>query len=214
MGRFSGLAAWPRGPAARAGEPLEGTNMSLYHSIIPAFWQETYGTPWYGTPQLAERVWVANRCLQLNAQQIASMPLVFHGPPAEDTEPAWVSQPGSELVPERDRRRAARDRRPALRVGVLLPVRDRPLRVRVPADVDGAARPRRCRSSWRTAAAQYKLGEDDAGPGAGGADRPEPRRRRCTARRRCRRTRSRRGGCWRPATSRWRSATAGSRRRS
>ena len=24
--------------------------MSLYNSIIPAFWQETYGTPWYGTP--------------------------------------------------------------------------------------------------------------------------------------------------------------------
>ena len=73
--------------------------MSLYNSIIPAFWQETYGTPWYGTPQLADRVWVANRCQQLNAQQIAGMPLHFHGPPVPDTEPAWVSSPDPNWYP-------------------------------------------------------------------------------------------------------------------
>ena len=79
-------------------EPLEGTRMSLYNSIIPSFWQETYEA-WYGTPDLAERVWVSNRCQQLNAQQIASMPLVFHGPPAEDTEPVWVSSPDPNWYP-------------------------------------------------------------------------------------------------------------------
>ncbi len=81
-----------QGPTVQRVEPLEGTNMSLWNSQIPAFWQETFGT-FYGNAQLAERVWVANRCQQLNAQQIASMPLEFHGPPVEDTEPAWVSSP-------------------------------------------------------------------------------------------------------------------------
>jgi len=79
-------------------QPLEGTNMSLYNSQIPQFWAETYSA-WYGTPQLAEKVWVSNRCQQLNAQQIASMPLVFHGPPAEDTEPAWCSSPDPNWYP-------------------------------------------------------------------------------------------------------------------
>ena len=88
MGR---LKDWFLGHPVERVEPLEGTNISLYNTQIPAFWQETYGTPWYGNAQLAERVWVANRCQQLNAQQIASMPLVFNGPPAEDTEPAWIS---------------------------------------------------------------------------------------------------------------------------
>ena len=73
-------------------EPLEGTNMSLYNSIIPAFWQETYGTPWYGNAQLAERVWVANRCQQLNAQQISTMPLEWHGPPIPDSTPYWLAR--------------------------------------------------------------------------------------------------------------------------
>ena len=52
-----------------------------------------------GNAQLAERVWVANRCQQLNAQQIASMPLHFHGPPVPDTEPAWVSSPDPNWYP-------------------------------------------------------------------------------------------------------------------
>ena len=44
---------------------------------------------------LAERVWVANRCIQMNAQQIASMPLHFEGA----TEPAWVSNPDPNWFP-------------------------------------------------------------------------------------------------------------------
>lgn len=79
-------------------EPLEGTSISLFNTIIPSWWQEniTGGnsfTP--GNAALAQRVWVANRCIQLNAQQIASMPLEFHG--AE--EPAWVSSPDATLFP-------------------------------------------------------------------------------------------------------------------
>jgi HK97 family phage portal protein len=87
------------GPQIERVEPLEGTNMSLWNSQIPAFWQDTFGTPWYGDANLAERVWVANRCQQLNAQQIASMPLEFHGPPVPDTEPAWLTSPDPNWYP-------------------------------------------------------------------------------------------------------------------
>ena len=73
--------------------------MSLSNSIIPAFWQQTYGDMWLGDANLAERVWVANRCQQLNAQQIASMPLHFHGPPGAESEPAWVSSPDPNWYP-------------------------------------------------------------------------------------------------------------------
>lgn len=77
-------------------EPLEGTNMSLFNSIIPDWWSENVnGSTMYGTPDLANRVWVANRCQQMNAQQIASMPLVFNGA----TEPEWVSSPDPNWFP-------------------------------------------------------------------------------------------------------------------
>lgn len=79
--------------------PIEGTDMSLWWSQIPTFWQQTYGSPWYGTPDLAERVWVANRCIQLNAQQIGSMPVRFHGPPSVTSEPAWVAAPDPNWYP-------------------------------------------------------------------------------------------------------------------
>ena len=54
-------------------------------SIVPY-----YGVTW--SPRLAERVWVSNRCMQLVAQQIASMPLRYYGSPASG-EPAWVANP-------------------------------------------------------------------------------------------------------------------------
>lgn len=80
--------------------PLEGTNMSLFHSIIPNWWSENglSGGQFYGTAALAEQVWVANRCQQLNSQQIAAMPLRWHGP-ASAIEPAWVSSPDPNLFP-------------------------------------------------------------------------------------------------------------------
>jgi hypothetical protein len=122
--------------AKRDVAPLEGTQMSLWNSIIPNWWDQNINQSFlFGDPTLAERVWVANRCQQMNAQQIASMPL---GLPRQLRAGVGVVA-GSELVSERDRRRVARDRRPDVRVGVLVPVRDRHVRGRVPADVDGAA---------------------------------------------------------------------------
>jgi hypothetical protein len=73
-------------------EPLEGTRMDLFNSIIPNWWAQTYGTQFYGDARLAEQTWAANRCQQLNAQQIAAMPLRWNGPPGVD-EPAWISSP-------------------------------------------------------------------------------------------------------------------------
>jgi HK97 family phage portal protein len=79
--------------------PLEGTNMSLFHTIIPSFWSEnglSDSASWMpGGAALAEKVWVASRCMQLNAQQIATMPIVHHG----GVEPAWVSSPDPHWYP-------------------------------------------------------------------------------------------------------------------
>jgi len=78
--------------------PLEGTNMSLFNSIIPNWWDENINSSFrWGNNFLTERVWVANRCQQMNAQQIASMPLEFHGP--DGAEPAWVSSPDPNWYP-------------------------------------------------------------------------------------------------------------------
>lgn len=69
----------------------------LFDVMIPSWYAENLGVgalP-YGNARLAERVWVANRCQQMNAQQIASMPLEFHG----TTEPAWVSNPDPHWFP-------------------------------------------------------------------------------------------------------------------
>ncbi len=93
------MRLWPRREelVERDVEPLEGTNMSLWNSIIPSWWQENMATTGlYATPQLADRVWVAARCIQLNAQQIKSMPLNYVGP---GTPPEWVSRPDPNLFP-------------------------------------------------------------------------------------------------------------------
>ena len=91
---------WPgQDTLKRDVEPLEGTNMSLWNSIIPNWWAENItGTTVWGTPNLADRVWVANRCQKLNAQAISAMPLEWHGPPGVD-EPAWVSAPDPNVFP-------------------------------------------------------------------------------------------------------------------
>lgn len=75
----------------------------LFDIEIPAWWSENLGVgaaplvPSYGNARMADRVWVANRCQQMNAQQIASMPLRFHGP--DGSTPAWVSSPDPEWYP-------------------------------------------------------------------------------------------------------------------
>jgi hypothetical protein len=83
------------GPSLERVEPLEGTSMSLFNSIIPDFWQQTYGTQIYGDARLAQQVWAAGRCQHMNSSQIAAMPLRFHG----SFEPAWVSSPDPAQFP-------------------------------------------------------------------------------------------------------------------
>lgn len=82
-------------------EPLEGTRMDLFNSIIPSWYAENgLGTgAWFpGEAALTDRVWVANRCVQLNSQQIAAMPIKWFGPPSA-LEPAWVSSPDPNVFP-------------------------------------------------------------------------------------------------------------------
>lgn len=85
-------------------EPLERSTdeelSGLMGALSSDFWSSlgisSSATPWYGfSPTLMERVWAANRCLQLNSQQIASMPLRFYG----SYEPAWVSSPDPNWYP-------------------------------------------------------------------------------------------------------------------
>jgi len=91
---------WPgRKPAqVQRVEPLEGTNISLYNSIIPAWWSQEFGTQLFGNARLAEQVWVANVCQHKNSQQIGAMPLEWHGPDGVDM-PMWVSSPDPSLFP-------------------------------------------------------------------------------------------------------------------
>ncbi len=80
-------------------QPLEGTRMSLWNSIIPNWWNQNGLSEagqifWPGNGLLADRVWITNRCLQMNSQQIGSMPLRFNPGNAQTvTEPAWMSNP-------------------------------------------------------------------------------------------------------------------------
>lgn len=94
---------WQDGLALRdEPQPLEGTRMDLFNSVIPNFFAEnglwSFSSGMYGTPDLAQRVWVANRCQKLNAQAIAAMRLEWHGPPGAG-EPMWVSSPDPSLFP-------------------------------------------------------------------------------------------------------------------
>ncbi len=87
--------------AKRDVQPLEGTNLSLWNSAIPSWWAENELTasPLYmPIATLPEKLWVAARCIQLNAQQIAGMPLKFEGPPSA-TAPAWVDSPDPHWYP-------------------------------------------------------------------------------------------------------------------
>jgi HK97 family phage portal protein len=81
-------------------EPLEGTNISLFNTQIPNWWGQNgllAGQNWIpGTAELAERVWVAERSIQLNSQQIAAMPLHIEG---TVEEPAWLSSPDPNWFP-------------------------------------------------------------------------------------------------------------------
>ena len=80
-------------------EPLEGTTMSLWNSILPGIyeqWDNNLGS--FGNADLAKRVWVANLCQHKNSKQIAGMPLRWHGS-AGTLEPRWVSNPAPTQFP-------------------------------------------------------------------------------------------------------------------
>jgi len=81
-------------------DPDMATGDPLLDFAVP-WWQWENGlTPgfWAGNGLLAERVWICNRCIQMNAQQVASMPLKFEGPPSV-TQPAWVAAPDPAWFP-------------------------------------------------------------------------------------------------------------------
>lgn len=79
-------------------EPLEGTSISLWNSILPTWYAEQASSIGFGDQRLAERTWAASRCQDLNAQQISAMKIHWYGPPGTD-EPAWVSSPDPSSFP-------------------------------------------------------------------------------------------------------------------
>jgi HK97 family phage portal protein len=83
----------PEEPEA-PGFPVDGTLLredlsgsDLFNSQVSSFWSSLSGGGF--SPSLIDNVWAANRCIQLNSQQIAAMPLRFFGA----YEPAWVGSP-------------------------------------------------------------------------------------------------------------------------
>jgi hypothetical protein len=78
-------------------DPLEGTRMSLWNSILPSIYGEWDGVV-FGNASLAEKVWAANVCQHKNSLQLGSYPLRWHGSAGTD-EPAWVSSPDPSLFP-------------------------------------------------------------------------------------------------------------------
>jgi hypothetical protein len=79
-------------------EPLEGTRMSLWNSILPSFYGQFDNSGYYGTADLVDRTWVAAVCQDLNASQIAAMKIMWHGSPGT-LQPAWVSSPDPSQFP-------------------------------------------------------------------------------------------------------------------
>jgi len=76
-----------------ASESETQTAQAAFQAQVSEFWGQMTGASF--SPRLIERVWVANRCIELNAQQISAMPLRFHG----GREPAWVANPDPAWFP-------------------------------------------------------------------------------------------------------------------
>ncbi len=100
MGLLERITQGVTGPLlGRDVPPIEGTNANLWDTQIPWFWTENGlndvgKAMWPGNGLLADRTWITNRCIQMNSQQIASMPLRWEGGNAlTASEPAWVSNP-------------------------------------------------------------------------------------------------------------------------
>lgn len=75
-------------------DPIPGTTVTLWPAVSSFIDEVAQSTGLVISPAMAEKVWVAARCIQLNAQQIASMPLEFHSTaPGGGFTPAWISNP-------------------------------------------------------------------------------------------------------------------------
>src|SRR5262245_12450006 len=88
--------SFPVGPSTLGLNPL-GTRTVALTDVTDIPGLLPYGTGWAAySPWLVERVGVASRCIQLCAQQIASMPLRYkraQGLDPDASPPAWVSNP-------------------------------------------------------------------------------------------------------------------------
>lgn len=89
---------WLRDLFAPGQETLErttdaGDSEDVFDTAISDFWAGLRGVGF--SPYLIDRVWVAERCLHLNSQQISRMPLRFFG----TSEPAWTTNPDPHWFP-------------------------------------------------------------------------------------------------------------------
>lgn len=78
-----------KGPWLQRTATETGGESDAFASQIADFWSGLSTGAGWSNPTLLERVWVANRCLQMNSNAISTMPLRFYG----GREPAWVANP-------------------------------------------------------------------------------------------------------------------------
>lgn len=83
-------------------EPTLKREVSLLSELtfdqqISSFWGALSSSAF--TPRLIEYIWVADRCIQLNAQQVSSMPLKFNPGSPSSFEPAWLANPDPAWYP-------------------------------------------------------------------------------------------------------------------
>lgn len=77
------------------GDRIERTSSDLFQTQISDFWGNLASTSGASSTTLLDRVWVANRCLQMNSNAISTMPLRHYG----IREPAWVANPDPSWFP-------------------------------------------------------------------------------------------------------------------
>src|SRR5262245_13293209 len=82
------------GTVERTEDDIDLASTIAWESQISDFWSSLRGASF--SPTLTDRVWTANRCIQLNSQQVSSMPLRFHG---SGIAPAWVANPDPAWYP-------------------------------------------------------------------------------------------------------------------
>jgi Phage portal protein len=68
-----------------------------FEQQVSNFWAQLNSTVF--TPRLIDYIWVADRCIQLNAQQVSTMPLKFNPGSPSSFEPAWLANPDPAWYP-------------------------------------------------------------------------------------------------------------------